>query len=36
MLAFVGAASSADFDQLDACLVRVLEDVIDTLIVKNI
>ncbi len=37
LLAFVGAgASSSDFDQLDAGFVRVLEDVIDTLIVKNI
>ncbi len=36
LLAFVGGASSSDFDQLDAGFVRVLEDVIDTLIVKNI
>jgi hypothetical protein len=36
LLAFVGAAPNADFDQLDAGFVRVLEDVIDTLIVKNI
>ena len=36
LLAFVGGVSSADFDQLDAGFVRVLEDVIDTLIVKNI
>ena len=36
LLAFVGGPSSSDFDQLDAGFVRVLEDVIDTLIVKNI
>jgi hypothetical protein len=36
VLAFVGASSSSDFDQLDADFVRVLEDLIDTLIVKNI
>lgn len=36
LLAFVGAVASPDFDQLDAGFVRVLEDVIDTLIVKNI
>jgi hypothetical protein len=36
LLAFVGGNSSSDFDQLDAGFVRVLEDVIDTLIVKNI
>jgi hypothetical protein len=36
LLAFVGSAPSSDFDQLDAGFVRVLEDVIDTLIVKNI
>ena len=35
LLAFVGAAPS-EFSQLDAEFVRVLEDVIDTLIVKNI
>ena len=29
-------ASTAAFDQLDADFVRVIEDVIDTLIVKNI
>ena len=36
--AFVGNAASAkdDFTRLDADFVRVLEDVIDTLIVKNI
>jgi hypothetical protein len=38
LLAFVGAgtAPASDFDQLDAGFVRVLEDVIDTLIVKNV
>ncbi len=38
LLAFVGAApaAAADFNQLDADFVRVLEDVIDTLIVKNV
>jgi len=36
LLAFVGGSASSDFDQLDAGFVRVLEDVIDTLIVKNI
>ena len=36
LLAFVGAAPAADFNQLDADFVRVLEDVIDTLITKNI
>ena len=36
LLAFVSGVSSADFDQLDAGFVRVLEDVIDTLIGKNI
>ena len=34
--AFVGAAPPVDFDRLDADFVRVIEDVIDTLIVKNI
>jgi hypothetical protein len=34
--AFMGGPSPADFDQLDADFVRVIEDVIDTLIVKNI
>ena len=36
--AFVGNAGAGDqgFDQLDADFVRVIEDVIDTLIVKNI
>ena len=34
--AFVGNAPPADFDRLDADFVRVIEDVIDTLIVKNI
>ena len=36
--AFVGNSSRPDqaFDQLDADFVRVIEDVIDTLIVKNI
>jgi len=34
---FVGGAGAADgFDQLDAGFVRVLEDLIDTLIVKNV
>ena len=31
-----GAQSSGDFSRLDADFVRVIEDVIDTLIVKNI
>jgi hypothetical protein len=34
--AFFGGAPTSDFDRLDADFVRVLEDVIDTLIVKNI
>lgn len=36
--AFVGnaPASKGDFERLDADFVRVIEDVIDTLIVKNI
>jgi hypothetical protein len=35
--AFVGGSpSAADFDRLDADFVRVIEDLIDTLIVKNI
>ena len=34
--AFVGAKASSGFGQLDADFVRVIEDVIDTLIVKNI
>ena len=35
--AFVGRAAPVDdFDRLDADFVRVIEDVIDTLIVKNI
>jgi len=36
--AFVGNAASAreDFSRLDADFVRVIEDVIDTLIVKNV
>ena len=36
LLTFVGAAPVTDFDQLDAGFVRVLEDLIDTLIVKNV
>jgi hypothetical protein len=37
LLAFIGADTSAgNFDQLDAGFVRVLEDVIDTLVMKNI
>lgn len=39
VLAFVGQASGsspAEFNRLDADFVRVIEDVIDTLIVKNI
>ena len=36
LTAFVGGSARSDFDQLDADFVRVLEDVIDTLIVKNI
>jgi hypothetical protein len=34
--AFVGNQPNADFNRLDADFVRVIEDVIDTLIVKNI
>jgi hypothetical protein len=34
--AFMGSPPPADFDRLDADFVRVIEDVIDTLIVKNI
>ena len=36
LLSFVGLSPSSDFGQLDAGFVRVLEDVIDTLIVKNV
>lgn len=36
LLAFVGGVPEVDFDQLDAGFVRVLEDLIDTLIVKNL
>ena len=37
VLAFVGQPSEpSEFSQLDADFVRVIEDVIDTLIVKNI
>ena len=36
VLAFVNAERPAEFDRLDADFVRVIEDVIDTLIVKNI
>jgi hypothetical protein len=34
--AFFGDAKADDFERLDADFVRVLEDVIDTLIVKNV
>jgi hypothetical protein len=34
--AFVGGAPPAEFGRLDADFVRVIEDVIDTLIVKNV
>ena len=34
--AFVGGGVQPEFNQLDADFVRVLEDLIDTLIVKNI
>jgi hypothetical protein len=34
--AFLGTPADEDFDRLDADFVRVIEDVIDTLIVKNI
>jgi len=34
--AFIGAPTGEAFDRLDADFVRVLEDVIDTLIVKNV
>ena len=33
---FLGAVVGEDFDRLDADFVRVIEDVIDTLIVKNV
>ena len=36
LVAFVGGESPAAFERLDADFVRVLEDVIDTLIVKNV
>jgi hypothetical protein len=38
LMAFIGhsAASPSEFGRLDADFVRVIEDVIDTLIVKNI
>jgi hypothetical protein len=37
LLAFIGAEpATGEFDQLDAGFVRVLEDVIDTLVIKNI
>jgi hypothetical protein len=38
LMAFIGhsAAGQSDFGRLDADFVRVIEDVIDTLIVKNI
>ena len=37
LLAFIGAEPTpGEFDQLDAGFVRVLEDVIDTLVIKNI
>lgn len=34
--AFVGGPAEVAFDRLDADFVRVIEDVIDTLIVKNV
>ena len=34
--AFLGAPGDEAFDRLDADFVRVIEDVIDTLIVKNV
>jgi hypothetical protein len=34
--AFVGNDTKSDFSRLDADFVRVIEDVIDTLIVKNV
>jgi len=36
VLAFVGAGGDDEFSRLDADFVRVIEDVIDTLIIKNI
>jgi hypothetical protein len=39
VLAFVGVSSGAqrqEFERLDADFVRVIEDVIDTLIIKNV
>ncbi|HZE92076.1 MAG TPA: hypothetical protein VE029_10295 [Rhizobacter sp.] len=38
LMAFIGhsATESSDFGRLDADFVRVIEDVIDTLIVKNL
>ncbi|MEP6874210.1 MAG: hypothetical protein ABI887_07565 [Burkholderiales bacterium] len=34
--AFVGGSARPEFDQLDADFVRVIEDVIDTLIVRHV
>ena len=34
--AFVGGGAQPEFDQLDADFVRVIEDVIDTLIVRHV
>ena len=36
VMAFLGAPAGEAFDRLDADFVRVIEDVIDTLIVKNV
>ena len=36
VMAFMGAPAGEAFDRLDADFVRVIEDVIDTLIVKNV
>ena len=34
--AFVGGAATPEFEQLDADFVRVIEDVIDTLIIRHV
>ena len=36
VMAFVGAPAGEAFDRLDADFVRVIEDVVDTLIAKNV
>jgi hypothetical protein len=36
VMAFIGVPTGEAFDRLDADFVRVIEDVIDTLLVKNV